>query len=125
MSCSFLWGSAASSSVHYPYPNMSKLKPYKTWFTAIVCLWLAACAVQQTRVQHGTIPVAFVPTEEEDAYGKRIFTSLSEDHPPDTHSQRYDQLNGVFDHLAESVAIGFRATEAALARAPQPLTHDK
>jgi hypothetical protein len=26
-----------------------------------------------------------------------------------------------FDHLAEPVAIGFRAAEAALARAPQPL----
>jgi hypothetical protein len=79
---------------------MTQLKQFKTLFTAVACFWLAACAVQQTRVQHNAIPVSFVPTGEENAYGERIFGSLSEDYPIDTASPRHDQLKDLFDHLA-------------------------
>ncbi len=82
---------------------MTKLKQIKTLFTAVACcFWLAACAVQptQTRVQYNAIPASFVPTGEEGAYGERIFSSLSEDHPVDTASPRHDQLEDLFNHLA-------------------------
>ena len=84
---------------------MRKLKPYQALCTAIACLCFAACAVQPKRVQHGTIPVAFAPTEEEEAYGKRVFTSLSEDFPIDTSGARREMLSGVFNHLAESASV--------------------
>ena len=84
---------------------MRKLKRFRTLFAATACLWLAACAVQQTRVQHGAIPVAFVPTGEENAYGKRVLASLSEDYPLDTDSLRYARLKNLFDDLAQSATV--------------------
>jgi len=97
---------------------MIKLKQYKTLFTMVACLWLAACAVQQTRVQQGAIPVAFVPTGEEDAYGERIFTSLREDYPLDTASPRHDQLKDLFDHLAQSATVNPGDWQVVLFDAP-------
>ena len=85
--------------------NMNKQTNFKSRYTAIACLFLAACAVQQSRVQHGIIPEAFAPSGEEDAYGKRILASLSEDYSLDGSSQHYDQLSAVFDHLAESASL--------------------
>ncbi len=78
-------------------PNRQKL-----WYVAIACLWLGACSVQQTRVAHGTIPVASSPTVGEDANGRRVFHSLSEDYQLDTGSLRRYQLSDTFTHLAES-----------------------
>lgn len=86
--------------------SMNKLlRQSKVWCAALACLLLAGCAVQQKRAQQGLIPVAFVPTEQEVAFGKRIFTSLSEDYPVDTGSTRYERLSGVFNHLAESASV--------------------
>ncbi|MGB5199358.1 MAG: M48 family metalloprotease [Sedimenticolaceae bacterium] len=84
---------------------MNQRKHYKTWCAATVCVLLVGCAVQQKRAQQGVIPAAFVPTEQEVAFGKRIFTSLSEDYPVDTGSTRYEKLSGVFNHLAESASV--------------------
>lgn len=49
--------------------------------------------------------MAFVPTEQDVAFGTRIFTSLSEDYPIDAGSTRYEKLSGVFNHLAESASV--------------------
>ena len=81
---------------------MNELNRYKLSFAAIVCLWLGACAVQHTRVAHGTIPAASAPTVGEDATGRNIFHSLREDYRLDTSSLRRYQLSDVFTHLAES-----------------------
>jgi len=83
---------------------MNKLNRYKLWCTAIACLWLGACAVQQTRVAQGAIPAAPNPTVGEDANGRRVFLSLSEDYQLDSSSLRRYQLSDVFTHLAESAA---------------------
>lgn len=97
---------------------MRKLKPSTALCASITCLWLAACAVQPARVQSGAIPQAFPPTAKEDAYGRRIFTSLSEDHPIDVGSANHDQLNGVFNHLAESVTLNPNDWQVFLLDAP-------
>lgn len=44
--------------------------------------------------------MAFVPTEQEVAFGRRISPSLGEDYAVDTGSTRYEKLSGVFNHLA-------------------------
>lgn len=84
------------------HQSMNELNRYKLGFAAIVCLWLGACAVQHTRVAHGTIPAASSPTVGEDAAGRQIFHSLREDYPLHTGSLRRYQLSDVFTHLAES-----------------------
>lgn len=87
------------------YSRMNQLKRYKALCAAIGCLFLTACAVQQTRVQQGGIPVASAPTADEDVYGKRVLSSLDDDYPIDTGSARHEQLSGIFNHLAESAAL--------------------
>ncbi|MGB5305111.1 MAG: M48 family metalloprotease [Gammaproteobacteria bacterium] len=82
---------------------MNTLKQCKALYLAIACVWFtSACTVQPTRFYHGTIPAAFAPTTGEAAYGKQIFTSLSEDYPIDTGSAHHTQLISVFNHLAET-----------------------
>jgi predicted Zn-dependent protease len=85
--------------------SMNKLRHDKVWFATLACLLLVGCAVQQKRPQQGVIPVAFVPTEQEIAFGRRVFTSLSEDYPVDTSSTRYKELSDVFNHLAVSASL--------------------
>jgi predicted Zn-dependent protease len=108
--------------------SMNKLlRQSKVWCAALACLVLAGCAVQQKRAQQGVIPVAFVPTEQETAFGKRIFTSLREDYPIDNGSLRYGKLSDVFHHLAVSASahpgdwrvVLFDAPEIADIRAVQ------
>lgn len=84
---------------------MNELKPYKALCTAIACLMLAACAVQPTRVQHNTIPEAFAPSERENAYGSRVYRSLSDDYRIDDNGPQHDQLKKVFNHLAEAAGV--------------------
>jgi predicted Zn-dependent protease len=78
---------------------------FRALYAAIACLLLAACAVQQARVQPGTIPPGFAPNVAEEAYGKRVFSSLSEDYPIDSSSENHAQLSAVFNHLAESATV--------------------
>ena len=78
---------------------------FKLCCIAIACLWLGACAVQQMRVDQRSIPAAMTPTGSEDAYGRRVFHSLSEDYQLDTSSLRRYQLSDVFSHLAESAMV--------------------
>ena len=99
--------------------SVNKLKDYKTWCAAIACLVLAGCAVQHKRVQPGVIPVAFVPTEQEAAFGKRILTSLSEDYPIDTGSTRYERVSDVFNHLAQAASANPGDWRVVLFDAPE------
>ena len=78
---------------------------YKLCCAAIACVCLGACAVQQMRVDQNAIPTAMSPSGAEEAFGRRVFRSLSEDYALDTSSLRRYQLSDVFTHLAESAMV--------------------
>lgn len=84
---------------------MNKFTQYQALYIIFACAWLAACTVQQTRIQYGTIPESFVPTTEEQANGQEIFSHLSEDFPVDNSSTHHDQLDSVFNRLAVAATV--------------------
>ena len=81
---------------------MNKKKPIHAVFIVAVSFLLTACAVQQKRMQYEAIPPAFAPTQQEYAYGKRVYASLSQDYRIEQHDPRFDPLRCMFDHLLEA-----------------------
>ena len=86
----------------FGHRDMKHTKPIHAVLVATASLLLAACAVQQKRVQYETIPPAFAPTKQEYAYGKRVFESLSQDYRIDQDDPRFDPISCMFDHLVEA-----------------------
>jgi predicted Zn-dependent protease len=99
--------------------GMNKPRHVKVWCATLAGLLLVGCAVQQKRAEQGVIPASFAPTEREIAFGKRIFMSLSEDHPIDTGSVHYRKLRDVFNHLAVSASANPGDWRVALFDAPE------
>ena len=97
---------------------MNKLNRNSALYLVIACSWLAACTVQQTRVEHGLIPASFAPTEEEEAGGQEIFSALSEDYPVDNNSAQHEQLDSVFNRLAVAAAVNPDDWQVLLLDAP-------
>ncbi len=69
----------------------------------LACVVLSACAMQPMRVQQGAIPEAFPPSAKETAFGQRVFKALQKDYPLDADSPRAEQIQVIFEQLAESV----------------------
>ena len=69
----------------------------------LVCL--TACTVQPARIPPGTIPLAYMPTIEEEDRAEAIFIDLSEDYTLDTTSLEHDELQGMFNNLAAAANI--------------------
>jgi predicted Zn-dependent protease len=69
----------------------------------LVCL--TACTVQPARIPPGTIPLAYMPTIEEEDRAEAIFIDLSEDYTLDTTSLEHDELLGMFNNLAAAANI--------------------
>jgi predicted Zn-dependent protease len=66
---------------------------------------LTACTVQPARIPPGTIPLAYMPTIEEEDRAEAIFIDLSEDYTLDTTSLEHDELRGMFNSLAAAANI--------------------
>lgn len=81
---------------------MSKKKPIHAVVIAAASLSLTACAVQQKRVQYDAIPPGFAPTQQEYAYGKQVYASLSQDYRIEKDDPRFDSVRCMFDHLVEA-----------------------
>lgn len=81
---------------------MSKTKPIHAVVLAAASLSLAACAVQQKREQYEVIPPAFAPTQQEYAYGKQVYGTLSQDYRIEQDDPRFDSVRCMFDHLVEA-----------------------
>lgn len=97
---------------------MYKLIRNSALYLILACSWLAACTVQQTRVEHGLIPASFAPSEEEEAGGEEVFTTLSEDYPVDNNSAQHEQLDNVFNRLAVAAAANPDDWQVLLLDAP-------
>jgi predicted Zn-dependent protease len=69
-------------------------------------LWcLSACTVQQARLPPGTIPMTYAPTVTEEDRAEKIFGDLKEDYALDATSLQHDELQGMFDDLANAAGI--------------------
>jgi len=67
--------------------------------------FLSACTVPQARIPPGTIPMAYVPSIEEEDQAEEIFIDLSEDYTLDVTSLHHDELQGMFNKLAAAANI--------------------
>jgi predicted Zn-dependent protease len=68
-------------------------------------LLLSACTIQQARIPPGTIPMAYVPSIEEEDRAEEIFIDLREDYTVDVTSLHHDELQGMFNNLATAANI--------------------
>ena len=67
--------------------------------------FLSACTVPQARIPPGTLPMAYVPSIEEEDQAEEIFIDLSEDYTLDVTSLQHDELQGMFNNLAAAANI--------------------
>lgn len=86
---------------------MQKLKQQsrRLMLAGIGLFFLSACTVPQARIPPGTIPMAYVPSIEEEDQAEEIFIDLSEDYTLDVTSLQHDELQGMFNNLAAAANI--------------------
>lgn len=73
--------------------------------TIIGLCFLSACTVQQARLPPGTVPMAYVPTITEEDRAQEIFVGLKEDYALDATSLHNDDLQAMFNTLADAAGI--------------------
>jgi predicted Zn-dependent protease len=89
------------------WSEMQKLKQQsrRLMLAGIGLFFLSACTVPQARIPPGTIPMAYVPSIEEEDQAEEIFIDLSEDYTLDVTSLHHDELQGMFNNLAAAANI--------------------
>jgi predicted Zn-dependent protease len=89
------------------WSEMQQLKQQsrRLMLAGIGLFFLSACTVPQARIPPGTIPMAYVPSIEEEDQAEEIFIDLSEDYTLDVTSLQHDELQGMFNNLAAAANI--------------------